>query len=184
VCICRLSIFPRLVIKNKIFGKKSVNIKYVFLFSLQLLCETFFIIRTIGRDMINDVYWPLCKEPVIGLYAKNPLFSSDFNDLEFSRQVFEKYSNTKFHKNPSRRTPVVPCGRTDRQTDRPTDRYDQANSRFRNVENAPKNDTKTILRSVVASIPLQNCMKICIVKCYGRTCIHKRIQMRGTYYFL
>ena len=33
--------------------------------------------------------------------------------LEFSRHIFEKYSNIKFHENPSSGR-VVPCGRTDR----------------------------------------------------------------------
>ena len=36
--------------------------------------------------------------------------------LEFSRQIFEKYSNIKFHENPSRGSRVVPCRRTDGQT--------------------------------------------------------------------
>jgi len=36
--------------------------------------------------------------------------------LEFSRQVFEKYSSIKFHENPSSGSRVVPCGRADRQT--------------------------------------------------------------------
>jgi len=31
---------------------------------------------------------------------------------ESSRQIFEKYSNTKFHENLSSGTRVVPCGRT------------------------------------------------------------------------
>jgi len=37
--------------------------------------------------------------------------------LEFSRQFFFKYSNTKFHENPSSVSRVVPCGPTDRLTD-------------------------------------------------------------------
>jgi hypothetical protein len=37
--------------------------------------------------------------------------------LEFSRRIFEKYSNTKFHKNPSIVSRVVPCGPTDGRTD-------------------------------------------------------------------
>jgi hypothetical protein len=37
--------------------------------------------------------------------------------LEFSRQIFEKYLNTKFHENPSSGSRVVPCGRTNGQTD-------------------------------------------------------------------
>jgi hypothetical protein len=72
--------------------------------------------------------------------------------LEFSRQIFEKYSNVKFYENPSSGSQVVPCGRadgptarrrdgeTDRQTDgrtdgrrdtaRQTDRHDEAYSWF------------------------------------------------------
>jgi len=37
--------------------------------------------------------------------------------IEFLRQILEKYSNIKFHKNPSSGSRVVPCGRTDGQTD-------------------------------------------------------------------
>jgi len=36
--------------------------------------------------------------------------------LEFSRQIFEKYSNIKFHENSSSGSRVVPRGRTDRRT--------------------------------------------------------------------
>jgi hypothetical protein len=46
--------------------------------------------------------------------------------LEHSQQIFEKTSNIKFHENSSRGRRVVPCGRTDGQTDR----HDEANSRF------------------------------------------------------
>ena len=34
--------------------------------------------------------------------------------LEFSRQIFEKYSNIKFHENPYSGSRFVPCGQTDR----------------------------------------------------------------------
>jgi len=42
--------------------------------------------------------------------------------LGFSRQIFEKNSNTKFHKSPCSGSRVVPCGQTDG--------YDEANIRF------------------------------------------------------
>jgi len=42
--------------------------------------------------------------------------------LEFSQQISEKYSNIKFHENPSSGSPVVPCGQTDG--------HDEADSRF------------------------------------------------------
>ena len=36
---------------------------------------------------------------------------------EHFHQIFEKYSNIKFHENPSGGRQVVPCGRRDGQTD-------------------------------------------------------------------
>jgi hypothetical protein len=44
-------------------------------------------------------------------------FCQILTELEFCRQIFEKYSNTKFHKNPSSGSRDVPSGRTDGQTD-------------------------------------------------------------------
>jgi site-specific DNA-cytosine methylase len=41
--------------------------------------------------------------------------------LELSRQIFEKHLNAKFNENPSSRSRIVQCGRTDRQ--------DEANTR-------------------------------------------------------
>jgi len=35
-----------------------------------------------------------------------------FMKIEFSRQIFEKYSNVKFRENPCCGSRVVPCGRT------------------------------------------------------------------------
>ena len=37
--------------------------------------------------------------------------------LEFSVQIFEKYSNIKFNENSYSGSRVIPCGHTDRQTD-------------------------------------------------------------------
>jgi len=36
--------------------------------------------------------------------------------LKFPRQIFEEYSNMKFHENPSSGNGVVPCGRSGGQT--------------------------------------------------------------------
>jgi len=38
--------------------------------------------------------------------------------LEFSRQIFEKYSNIKFSEHPSSGSRVVSCSRTDGRTGR------------------------------------------------------------------
>jgi len=37
----------------------------------------------------------------ISIHVTFPLFSSDFHEIEFSRQILEKYSSIKFHENPS-----------------------------------------------------------------------------------
>jgi hypothetical protein len=49
-----------------------------------------------------------------------PLFLSDFNEAELSRQTFEKYRNIKFHENPSSESRVVACERMGKRTDRET----------------------------------------------------------------
>jgi len=53
------------------------------------------------------------------------LYRSSFRiwrKLDFSRQIFEKYSNIKYNWNPSSGSRVVPCGQTDG--------HDEADSRF------------------------------------------------------
>jgi len=71
------------------------------------------------------------KEMYVALRVRYPLLLSDLMKLQFSRQIFEKHSNTKLHENPSSRSRVVPRGRTDRQN--------EDYSRFRTFSNAPKN---------------------------------------------
>jgi len=56
---------------------------------------------------------------------------------EFSLDSFEKYSNIKFHENPSDVSRVVSCGRTDR--------HDETLVAFHNFGNAPKNFLSTLL---------------------------------------
>jgi hypothetical protein len=55
--------------------------------------------------------------------------------LTFSQQIFEKYSNIKFHENPSCGSRVVPCGKMDGRTD-----LMKLIVAFRNFANALKND--------------------------------------------
>jgi hypothetical protein len=61
-------IFPLYLVGDTIFG---INIKCVLWFSLQLLSETFLILRRIERDMITNVHTSLDE--------KFPLFLSYFN---------------------------------------------------------------------------------------------------------
>jgi hypothetical protein len=75
----------------------------VFWFSPQIVSEIFLILRRIERDIIN-VHKYSCKVPVILVK-----FWRNLNFLD----KFEKYSNIKFHENPSSGSRVVPCRRTD-----------------------------------------------------------------------
>ena len=58
-------LFPQYFISGTIFGKKLLNNKCVFLFSVQLLSETFLILRRILRDIGINVLRSLCKVPII-----------------------------------------------------------------------------------------------------------------------
>jgi hypothetical protein len=77
------------------------------------LSEIFFILRSSQRAVIINVHRCSCKVPVIFVTLIK---------LEFSRQIFEKTSNTKLNENPSSGSRVLLCG--------PTDRLDEAHSRF------------------------------------------------------
>jgi len=59
------NIFLRVLTNGNIFEKKVYQTLNVFLFSLQLLSETFLIIRTNERDMTKTVYWSSGKVPFI-----------------------------------------------------------------------------------------------------------------------
>ena len=59
IVICGLTvstIFSTLFKKGMILGKKLVNIRYVFLFSLRILSENFLILRRIKRDIVINMY--------------------------------------------------------------------------------------------------------------------------------
>ena len=60
--------------------------------------------------------------------------------LEFSRQIFEKFTNIKFHENPSRGSRVVPCGRADG--------HGEANSRISQFCERAWNDIRTFHHSL------------------------------------
>jgi hypothetical protein len=123
--------FSTLSHKRHDFQKKVTEHKMcVFWFSLQLLYETFFILRRTQQEVIK-VHCSSCKVPVNCCQI--------LMKLESSWHIFEKYSNIKFHKNLSSGNGVVPWGRTDRQ----------ANMKqiivFRNFVNAPKHEWKPLV---------------------------------------
>ena len=53
----------------------------------------------------------------LGLNATLLKFCQVLKKLKLYRQIFNKSPNIKFHENPSSRSRVVPCGRTDGQRD-------------------------------------------------------------------
>jgi len=68
----------------------------------------------------------------IAFHVKCPLFLSYFNETWiFSTNSRKKYSNIKFHENPSSGSRAVPCGQTDGKMRKLT-------VAFRNFANAPK----------------------------------------------
>ena len=69
IVICGLSasyhIFPQHLFKGTIFGNKLLKKRYLFRFSLQILSETFLILRKIKRDSITNM---------LGIHVHYPLF--------------------------------------------------------------------------------------------------------------
>ena len=86
------TIFLHIISQRSRFSKHILSTKCVFWFSLQLLSETFLVLRRIGRDIIINVYW--CS--VQYRYCCQHLM-----ELLISQQVFEKCSNIRYHENPS-----------------------------------------------------------------------------------
>jgi hypothetical protein len=119
------SIFPRCVVNGTILGRNLLNVKCVFLFSIQLLSNIFRILRRIQRDITNvktsscEVFFIICK-----ILMK----------FGFCREILEKSSNIKLPENPPSESRVVPWVPTDGRTD-----ITKVIVAFRNFANAPEN---------------------------------------------
>ena len=72
-----------------------------------------------------------------GLYVNSPYSCQILITLESSRQIFKKFSNIKFYKNPSTFNSVASYRRTD---------ITEMIVRFRTIINAPKNWPLTVRR--------------------------------------
>ena len=108
IVICGLSgstIFFHILINGRIFGRKLLNIKCVFWFSLQLLSETFLILRRIQRDIITNEH---TSSPKSNHYSCQISMKLGFFD-----RFLKKSSNIKFYENLPSRSGTVPCGQTD-----------------------------------------------------------------------
>ena len=113
--------FPTLFYKRNIFEKKmSLYIKGALRYSVQLLSEIFLIPRRTERDMIKNVNQSLLKYP---------LLLSDFNEIWVFSIDFRK--PLKFHISWKSIQWEQSCSmRTERQTNRRTDRHDETYGRF------------------------------------------------------
>jgi hypothetical protein len=78
--------------------------KIVFWCSVKLLSESFLTLRRTERDVTVHT---------VGLRVTYPLLFYILMKHEFSRQIFEKFWNTKFQENPSSRSRDDPRERTD-----------------------------------------------------------------------
>ena len=117
-------------------GEQLLSTKCVFLFSLQLLSETYIILRQTDRDMIK-MY--------IGLHIKYPLFSTDFNATWFFLVDGRKNPNITYHENPASGNRVVQCIWTDTNI----------TFAFHNFVNVPKTITFKIKFTSAAFCSLQ-----------------------------
>ena len=113
VCVMSGSTIYFHLINITFFRRKYLNTQCVLLFSLQLLSQVAVILRIIRRDIIIKV---------LSYSIKYPLFFQILMKIKFSRHIFEKYPNIKFHEDLSSRTRVIQCGRR-------TGRHNEANSR-------------------------------------------------------
>jgi hypothetical protein len=101
-------IFPHYLINGTIFGKKLLNVKCVFWFSLQLSPETLLILSRIERHIVINVHRSSCKLPVI-LFR----FWWNLNFLDrFSRNTQISWKSVFWEPGSYMQTD----GRTDRQT--------------------------------------------------------------------
>ena len=133
-------IFAHYLIKGTTFRQKLLNTKYVFWFSLQVLSETFLILRRTERDKIKNVYCSSCNVPVILVrlqWILNFLNTLKINKCQISRKSVQWESSRSM--------------RTDRQAD-------TANliPAFRNFVTAPKNTVPQVLIGQKISIAQSN----------------------------
>jgi hypothetical protein len=94
--------FSALSHKRHDFRTKVTEYKILFWFSLQNLVWKLSHFKIMQRHNITNVKTPYCSQ----ILTKH----------KFSRQIFFKNSNIKFYSNPSSKSRVVLCGRTDRHT--------------------------------------------------------------------
>jgi len=91
------------------FSEKFIKHKVCVLIFSANSFRKFSHLRRMQRNIIMNVNMSSCKVP---RYSCQILMNP-----EFSRKIFEKSSNIKFHENPSRASRNIPRGQTDGRND-------------------------------------------------------------------
>jgi len=110
------TIFFHIILLMARLKKKLLNIKCVFWFSLQLLSETFLILRRYERDVMINVHWSSLTYP---------LALPDFNETWIFLTDFQKILKYQISWKSVQWQPSCSI-----QMERRTDRHDEVNSRF------------------------------------------------------
>jgi hypothetical protein len=111
--------------KRHDFCEKLWNIKWVYRFSLQVLCETVLIVTRIEGDMLN----------YIGLHVKYRLFFPDFKKVLIFPTDFGKILNIQISWQSVQCEPSCSMW-----TDRQVDRHDEVNGHFPQICERAWND--------------------------------------------
>ena len=97
--------FSTLSHKRPTFCKKLLNVKSVS-----------FLRKSVWNISYSKNNWVRYDKKCILVFMQSTCYSCTLlMKIQFSRQIFEKYSSIKFHKNTASGSPVVPCGQTDGQ---------------------------------------------------------------------
>ena len=92
-------IFSHYLTKCMILEKKILNLRCVFLFSLQIVSETFLIPRRNERYIIKTVHWSSCKLLVfVVVVIVVVMFLSDFHETRIFSTYFRKLFKQHFVK--------------------------------------------------------------------------------------
>ena len=86
------------------------------------MCVLIFCTSFVWNISHSKKCWVIYDKICIGLRVKYLLFCHSLMKLEFSGQIFDKYSYAKYHESPPIDSRVVACGQTDR--------HDEAITRF------------------------------------------------------
>ena len=145
------NIFPHYLINGTIFEKKSTE------YEIGVLIFSTTVIWNISHSKKNWARYDQKCLLVLKWSTRN--YRQILMKVEFSRQIFDKFSNTKFHQNLTSRRHVVLYELIDRRTDR----YDESLLvAFRKFVNAPWKQIFDVVEEKITSY--DNCIKHkCIV---------------------